>query len=224
MFDLFKKSRKTTVTAVNIKMQGQTHTLEGVESGGETIALKIPFRNKTHADMLTEAKVFKTEKPRPLNIEAIKVAGPFSLVSIEPRVPVEIKPDELVNFMVTIGVPKHNYTGPVNISFEPASEGTIRIEITKTVLDYRGKKTEMEHSSRVLALHKNGIFVEKVQMLKAVPFGGAVRAAEAAFPFRLVNTEPKLPAELNTPNGYMMSFCIQAPDHQYSGALMIRVS
>lgn len=224
MLGLFNKSRKTMVTAVNIKLQGHTHKLDGTESNSDTIELKIPFKNKIHSDMLTDAKVFKAEKSKPLKIDMIKVADPFSLISVEPKVPIEIKSDELINFKVTIGVPKHNYTGPVNISFESVSEEVIHIEITKTILAYRGRKTEIESSSRMLNLQKNGIFVEKVQMLKAMSFGDSVFAAEVAFPFKLVNTEPKLPADLNTPNGYIMSFYIQAPNHHYSGALEIRIS
>lgn len=211
------------ITAINIKLQGHTHKLEGMEASGKQVEVKIPFRNKIHSDMLTEANVFKSVKSKPIRIDAAKVAEPFSLIAVEPKTPIEIKSDELVNFKLTVGVPSHNYTGPMNISFESLGEEVAHIELTKTFLVYKGKKTEIESSSRMLNLQKNGIFVEKVQMYKAMSSGDTLNSVEVAFPFKLVNTDPKLPAKMETPNGYIMAFFIQAPDHNYSGTLEISI-
>ena len=123
-----------------------------------------------------------------------------------------------------LNAPPHNYSGPLTVSFESASEEVIHIEIARTVLNYKGKKTEIESSARMLNLQKNGIMVEKVQMMKAVAFGDTIGSAEAGFPFKLVSTDPKLPVKMDAPNGYIMSFYIQAPDHSYSGDLEITVS
>ena len=62
----------------------------------------------------------------------------------------------------------HNYSGPLTVSLESASEEVIHIEIARTILDYKGKKTEIESSARMLNVQKNGILVENVQLFKAV--------------------------------------------------------
>jgi len=224
MLGLFKRKAKTTITAINIRLQGHVHQIAGVSSSEKVVELRIPFRNKVHSDMLTEGGVFKSVKGKPISITEVKVSDPFTIASIEPKAPLEIKSDEAVEFKIALNVPGHNYSGPLTVSFESASEEVIHIEIARTILNYRGKKTEIESSARMLNLQKNGILVEKVQMMKAVGFGDSVAKAEVGFPFKLVGTDPTLPVKIDTPNGYIMAFQIQAPDHSYSGDLEITVS
>ena len=100
----------------------------------------------------------------------------------------------------------------------------VHIEIARTILDYKGKKTEIESSARMLNVQKNGILVENVQLYKAMSYGDTVKSVEVGFPFKLASTDPKLPVKLDTPNGYIMGFFIQAPDHSYSGDLVIKIS
>jgi hypothetical protein len=223
MFGLFGKKAKTRITSINIRLQGATHQIPGVESSEKAIEIRIPFKNKVHSDMLTDAGVFKAQEGKPISIKEIKVSDPFVLASVDPKPPLEIKSGDSIEFRLSVGVPDHNYSGPLTVSFEAASEEVIHLEIARTILDYKGKKTEIESSARMLNLQKNGILVEKVQMMKAMGFGDTVSGAEAAFPFKIVSTDPKLPVKIDQPNGYIMAFYIQAPDHSYSGDLEIKV-
>ncbi|MDE1865034.1 MAG: hypothetical protein KGH94_00120 [Candidatus Micrarchaeota archaeon] len=224
MFNLFGGKRKTTITGINIRLQGAVHQLKGLESGDSVIELRIPFRNKVHSDMLTDAGVFKAQEGKPISIKEIKVSDPFSIVGIEPKAPVEIKSGDAVEFRIRVNAPEHNYTGPLTISFETAAEEVVHIEIARTILEWKGKRTEIESSARMLNVQKNGIIVENVQLYKAMSFGDIVTSADVEFPFRMASTEPKLPVKLDTPNGYIMGFFIQAPDHSYSGDLVIKIS
>lgn len=224
MLGLFKKRSRTTITGINIKLQGHPHQLPGRESNEDTIELVLPFKNKVHSDMLTEAKVFKATKGKPILITAIKVSEPFSLASVTPNVPLSVESGTEVEFKVSIGVPKHNFTGPLNVSFETETEEVIHIEISKTILVWKGKRVEIESSARMLNLQKNGILVEKVQMMKALSFGDTISGATAEFPFKIVGADPKLPVRIDTPNGYIMAFYVQAPPHSYSGELIINVN
>ncbi len=220
---LFGKRAKTNITAINIRLQGHVHQLGGMSSSEKVLEIRIPFRNKVHSDMLTEAGVFRAAKGKPISITAIKASDPFTIASVEPKAPLEVKSGEAVEFSIRLNAPAHNYSGPLTISFESASEEVIHVEIARTILAYRGRRTEIESSARMLNLQKNGILVEKVQMMKAVGFGDTVTRAEAGAPFRLVSTEPKLPAKMDSPSGFIMSFYLQAPDHSYSGDLEIAI-
>jgi hypothetical protein len=223
MFGLPKR-RKTTITGINIRLQGATHQLKGLESSESIIEIRIPFRNKVHSDMLTDAGVFKAQEGKPISIKEIKVSDPFVVVGIEPEAPLEVKSGELVEFKIRLNAPAHNYTGPLTVSFETASEEVVHIEIARTILEYKGKRTEIESSARMLNVQRNGIIVENVQLYKAMSYGDTVSRVEVESPFRLASTEPKLPVKLDTPNGYIMGFYIQAPSHSFSGDLVIKVS
>jgi hypothetical protein len=223
MLGLFGGKRKTTITGINIRLQGAVHQLKGLESGDEVIELTIPFKNKVHSDMLTDAGVFKAQEGKPISIREVKVSDPFGLIEVEPKAPIEVKSGQSVEFKIKLTAPKHNYTGPLTISFEAVSEEVVHIEIARTILEWKGKRTEIESSARMLNVQKNGIIVENVQLYKAMSSGDTVTSAEAEFPFKLASTEPKMPVKLDATNGYIMGFYIQAPDHSYSGDLVIKV-
>ncbi len=224
MFGLFGGKRKTTITGINIRLQGAVHQLKGLESAESIIEIKIPFKNKVHSDMLTDAGVFKAQEGKPISIKEVKVSDPFSIVQVEPKAPIEIKSGQSVEFTIRLNAPKHNYTGPLTVSLEAATEEVVHIEIAKTILEWKGKRTEIESSARMLNVQKNGIIVENVQLYKAMSSGDTVTSVDVEFPFKIASTEPKLPVKLDAPNGYIMGFYIQAPDHSYSGDLVIKVA
>jgi hypothetical protein len=224
MFGLFGKKARTTITNINIRLQGHVHQIEGISTSEKVIELKIPFKNKVHSDMLTDAGIFKSVKGKPIDIKEIKVSDPFKIVSVEPMAPLQIQSDQSIEFKISLTAPDHNYSGPLTISFEAATDEVVHIEIARTILKYKGKKTEIESSARMLNVQKNGIIVENVQLYKAMSSGDTVSKATAEFPFKIVSTEPKLPVKLDAANGYIMSFYIQAPDHSYSGELEIGIS
>jgi hypothetical protein len=200
------------------------HSLAGMQVKERTFPLEIPFRNKTHSDMLTEAASFKVEKAEPIKIKALEIADPFKLVSIEPALPLEVKADEKIVFKLVIEAPDHNYTGPMNLNFVSESKEMVHIEITKTILEAKGIKTTIETSSRILNLPKGQIFTEKVQLYKAFSFGDKVSSIELGFPFTFVSSEPKLPVTIDDTNTYILSLYIQAPTTAYAGVLDIKIS
>lgn len=224
-FNLFNAKKSTlTITSVNLKLQGQMHNLKGMEVKGTTFEVEVPFKNKTHTDMLTEATQFKAEAAKPFPIKGIEVADPFKLVSVIPALPIEVKADEKIDFKLTIEGPDHNYTGPVTISFLSEIIETIHVEITKTILNLNGKKTAIETSSRILNLQKGHIFSEKIQLYKAMSYGDTVNKIEIASPFTFVSSDPKLPIKLDNTNGYILQLYIQAPTTPYAGVLEVKIN
>jgi hypothetical protein len=223
--DFLKKNKNTVkITNINIKLHGYMHSISGLEIKEKTFTLDIPFKNKVHKDMLTEAASFKAQKAEPLKIKSIEISEPFKLLSIEPKLPIEVKSDEQVTFKLSIEVPEHNYSGPMTIVFGSDGVEMVHIEITKSVLEAKGIKTEIETSSRILNLPKGQIFSEKIQLYKALSYGETVSKVEIAAPFAFVSSEPKLPLKIDDPNTCILNLYIQGPTSSYAGILEIKIS
>ncbi len=220
----FKRGRTTKITVINLKLQGFNHTMKGIESKDEKIEIKIPFSNKLHTDMLTDAGVFKAEKGKPIKIEKIEVSEPFTAVSVQPRPPVEVLPGAKTEFKIVLKPPEHSYAGPLSISFASEQVEMVHIEISRTIIERNGKRIEIPASSRMLNIEKGKIFIEKVQLFKALGYGETVNSISVSFPFKLVSTDPSLPAKIISTNSYIMSMHIQAPTQNYSGELVFYVS
>jgi hypothetical protein len=216
--------QRVTITAINLKLHNHMHSMQGMEVKEKVFSIEIPFKNKSHTDMLTEAASFKAEKAKPLNIKGIEVGEPFRLVSVSPTTPVSVDADQKIDFKLMVEAPEHNYTGPINVSFLSDSIETIHIEISKTILVLNGKRTEIETSSRILNLPRGQIFGEKVQLYKAMSYGDTLSSIEVETPFRFVSSEPKLPLKIDDTNSYILEIYIQGPDQPYAGPLEIRLS
>ena len=187
------KAQKVTITVINLKLHSYMHSMSGLVVKEKSFSIDIPFTNKSHTDMLTQAAAFKTEKAKPIRINSIEVADPFKLISVTPSAPLEIKADEKVDFKLEIAVPGHNYTGPMSVSFISDATPTIHVEISKTILIRNGRRTEIETSSRILNLPKGQIFGEKIQLYKAMSYGDSAKKIDVAPPFKFVSSDPKLP-------------------------------
>ena len=98
------------------------------------------------------------------------------------------------------------------------------MELTKTVLNVKGRKIPIETSSRILNLQKGQIFSEKIQLYKAFSYGDSVSNIEIEKPFAFVSSDPKLPLKIDDTNSYILNLYIQGPDAPYAGALEIRMS
>ena len=83
-FNLFKPRPKVAITAINVKWQGYQHSMGGMAVDSNPFTLSIPFQNKTHSDMLTDAAGFRAQSAKPMTIKNIEVAQPFSLKAITP--------------------------------------------------------------------------------------------------------------------------------------------
>ena len=224
LFDILKKGGgkpRITITAINVKLHGNMHGLEGFTASENPFNVEIPFRNKTHSDMLTEAADFKAQKAEPIRVNSIKVSEPFSLVSAEPNAPITIKPEEKVVFKLRINGPTHNYSGPISISLESDDPEMIHVEIKETVLKWKGRDVPIETSSRILSIPRGQIFTEKVQLYKALTFGDTVSTISIASPFMFAGSDPKLPIKVNDPNSCIVNLYIQAPQTPYAGQLEV---
>ena len=224
-FDLLnflkKGGPKTTITSINITLQNYVHSINGMQVRESTFEVAIPYTNKTHTDLLTNSTEFKAEEAKPFVIKAITVADPFKLLSYEPKTPIEVKADQRIEFKLKVEAPKHNYTGPMNVTFNSDNVETIHVEISKTALIHNGTKTEIETSSRILNIPKGQIFVEKVQLYKALSYNDAVNAITIEAPFKFVSSMPKLPLKIDDTNSYILELYIQAPQTSYAGPLEI---
>lgn len=222
-FNPFKRRKTTKITVINLKLQGFNHTMDGMESKEDKIEIKIPFTNKLHTDMLTDAGVFKAQKGKPIKIEKIVVSEPFEMVSITPGMPVEVPPGGKTEFKIMLKPPAHSYAGPLSISFASEQVEMVHIELSRTLIEHNGKRIEIPASSRMLNIEKGKIFTEKVQLFKALGYGETAKEISVSFPFKLISTDPPLPATINDANSYIMSMHIQAPSQNYSGEMVLTI-
>ena len=222
--DFMKIRPKVVISNINIKFMGNMHSIAGMKVSSRLFDLKIPFQNKTHSDMLTEAASFKVQKARPIVVKKIEVMQPFKLNLVAPDVPLEVKPDQKIEFKMKIEAPNYNYEGPLMLNFVSDEIEMVHIEISKTVLSTNGKQTEIETSSRILSLPKGQIFSEKVQLLKALSYGDEIHKIEIEKPFSFVSSDPVLPIKIDKTNSYILNLYIQAPNNPYAGTLEIKLS
>ncbi|HVC58168.1 MAG TPA: hypothetical protein VND15_01685 [Candidatus Acidoferrales bacterium] len=223
-FNLFGKKTKVVVNGISVKWQGYAHKLDGMPIKARTFEFTLPFQNKTHEDMLTKAADFKAQKAMPAVIKAIEVSNPFKLVSVEPALPVTVQPDQKITLKMVFEAPDYNYEGPLAINLASDQVEAIHIEITKVIMQAKGKDVEIETSSRIMSMAKGQIFQEKVQMFKALSFGDTVSKVEISAPFKIVSTDPKLPFTLDQTNSYIATLFVQAPESSYAGTLVFTFS
>lgn len=218
------KRQKATITAINLRLHNHVHSMDGLTVNGKRFSIDIPFTNKSHSDMLVDSAAFKAEQAKPIMIKSLEIAEPFGLVSVSPATPLEIKADERVIFKLWVEAPDYSYTGPMSVSFVSDAAPTVHIELSKTILVRNGKRTEIVAPLRILNLEKGQIFVEKVQLYRAMSQGDTVEGIEIARPFKIVSCEPKLPLRVKGTKNYAIELYIQAPDASYAGPLEIRLS
>lgn len=216
---MFGKKDTVTVTAINIKWHGKIHTLNGKTTKEGFLDLEIPFMNKPSEKIL----MFKAQKKKPEKIISIEVASPFSLVSMSPQPPTEIAENERVVFKLKIALPNYNYSGPLNLELKTEDPDMIHVELAKTILKRGDKSVEVENSSSIISVPKNGVFLQNIQMYKILTYRDTVAKVSVPAPFTFVSTDPKLPFTINDENSYIVGFYIQAPDHSYAGPLVIRL-
>jgi len=223
-FNLFGKKTKVVVNGISVKWQGYAHKLDGMPVKGRTFEFTLPFQNKTHEDMLTKAANFKAQEALPAVIKAIEVSNPFALVSVEPALPITVQPDQKITLKMVFQAPDYNYEGPLAINLASDQVEAIHIEITKVIMQVKGRDVEIETSSRIMSMAKGQIFQEKVQMFKALSFGDTVSKVEISAPFKIVSTDPKLPFTLDQTNSYIATLFVQAPESSYAGTLVFTFS
>ena len=222
-FNLFGKTSKVAVTAVNLKWKGSTHTLPGVKIKGATFDLTVPFQNKNEEKFEFLKEYFKQTKPS-AKIKSIKVSEPFSLVSSSPQTPIEVQDNQKVEFKLRVAAPEYAYEGPLNIELESETEEMVHVEITKIIIKAGDKKAELTDRPTIMNIAKGQIFKQNIHLFGMVGFGASVNKIEVVAPFALVASDPKPPFTIDNQTGYLVDLYIQAPRSNYGGPLEIIIS
>lgn len=225
---LFKRKgdKKVTITSVNIRWMGQMHAMEGFEVETNPFTITIPFQNKTQQDALPfEAlkEKLKAQEKAPIRITGIESSTPFKLISVYPKLPVDVPSSVRVEFKITLQAPDYTYTGPVTISLGSEEAGMIKVQINKVIVTTPMKSVEIENSGVILNMPKGGIFKNSIQMYKAMSYGERVDKVTLEKPFEFVSCDHQIPFTINEPSSYLVTFYIKAPDVDYAGPMEIKL-
>lgn len=223
-FNFLKKGTKVAVTAVNLKWRGSTHTLGKVEVKGKVFDVTIPFQNRQQESFEFLNTYFKPQKKPVMRIKGVSIKEPFKLVSAFPNLPVAIKEGEKIEFKLTVNTPDYSYEGPLNIELlSDSAEDMVHLEISKIIVGFKDKRTEMKDKSVILDLSKGQVFKQNLHLFGAVDFGGEVRKIEVLPPFAFVSSDPQTPFKIDNKTGYLIDLYIQAPQTNYGGPLEIKM-
>ena len=223
--NFFRKNTKSPlieISSVNIMWNNTFHTLQGLKTLEAQFEIKVPFANNNKVNELVKS-IFKEGKGEIITIKDVSVYKPFELVSIDPKLPININPNEKIEFTIRLNGPKQNYSGPLSIKLVPEEHERVKIEINKTRIIYKGHSIDIDKSEMILSLPKGQIFKNTVQMYKALSLGDVVSEIRINEPFKLVSTEPKLPFKIDNDTSYLATFYITPPDSNYAGPLEITV-
>lgn len=223
MFDFLKKTARVTVSTINVKWRGSTHTLGKLDVKGKTFIVSIPFENKPQEDYnLTFLK--KQQKP-PIVISSLSVRPPFKFVSVEPGLPINAKEGEKLEIKAKIEAPDMNYEGPLDIELvSDTAQDMAHVEITKVMVAANGKSTQLQNKPVIADMTKGQVFKQSVHLYGIVEFGTEVKKIEVEKPFAFVGSDPKLPFTLDKKTGFLIDVFVQAPLSNYGGPLEIKIS
>ncbi len=224
----FKKKNggKVTITAVNIKWRGSMHAMDGFEVSENPFTITIPFQNKSQQDALPFDALkerFRAQEKAPVRITGVDVATPFKLVSMEPKLPVDVMSSQRVELKMTLQAPDYTYSGPVAITLNSEEASMIKIQINKVIVTTPMKSVEIENSGVILNMPKGGIFKNSIQLYKAMSYGERVDKVALEKPFEFVSCDRPIPFTINEPSSYLVTFYIKAPDIDYAGPMEIKL-
>ena len=223
-FNFFKKGSKVTVTSVNLKWRGSTHTLGKVEVRGKTFDVGVPFQNKQQESFEFLNTYFKQQKKPAIRIKGVLIKEPFKIVSAFPQLPVEISENERVEFKFKVAAPDFSYEGPLNIELlSDSAEDIVHLEISKIVISFKDKRTEIKDKAIIMDVSKGQVFKQNLHLFGAVEFGGEVRKITALPPFVFVSSDPETPFKIDNKTGYLIDLYLQAPQTNYGGPLEIKM-
>ncbi len=220
LFGKGKESKpKISVTSVNLKFMGNSHSLSGMQVGSEIFDYVIPFQNKMGNSLLPD-----NLKGPSMRLSSIVVSPPFKLLEVTPKLPVDVPYMSKISFTLRIQAPKVTYDGPISINFGNESTDNIALNVQKVVLLRNGKTVDLENSEMVATMQKSQLFKKEIQLYKIISFKDTVNAIEVSKPFELVSVSPKLPITADKEDSYIISLFIKAPEFSYSGNIEIKLS
>ncbi|MCL4365289.1 MAG: hypothetical protein M1569_02625 [Candidatus Marsarchaeota archaeon] len=214
--NLNRQDSRINVTVVNLKFMGNTHGLGGIKSDKPIFELDIPFQNKMGSELLPN----NIKGPK-IRIDKISVAGPFALLDISPKLPVDVEFMSRAVFRLRIKGPDVRYEGPLSVNFGNDPAGTVNIGIGRIILHHNGKDIELENSQIISNMQRSQVFRQGIQLYRIMSLGDTLNNIAINRPFEVIDTEPKLPVNLNKKDSYIINIFIKAPDVSYSGNLDI---
>ncbi len=207
---------KISITSINLRFMGNSHGLDGVKAYDSVFKLNIPFQNKMGSELLPD----NINGPN-MRIDKISVSAPFTLLDVDPKLPVDVGFMSKVMFRLRIKGPDVKYEGPLSVNFGNDPTGTVNVAVKKIVLHYKGKTGDLENSQIVSNMQKSQVFRQEVQLYKIMSFGDTLNAIIISRPFEIVGTDPKLPIALDRRDSYVISMFIKAPEASYSGDIEV---
>ncbi len=219
--ELFKKT-KVTVTSINLKWRGATHSINGMKIAKRLFEIKIPFQNKPEEDYNLD--FLKKQKKPAATVNKIDVKEPFKLVSIAPELPAKIEESEKIEFKAMIEAPDYGYEGPLNVELITDNSDLAHIEIPKVVVISQTNKLELKEKKRIMDIPKGQVFKQNIHLFGVVEFGTEIKKITVASPFTFVSSDPMIPFKVDRKTGYLIDIYIQAPQQNYGGDLEIKIN
>lgn len=210
---------KVSITSVNLKFMGGTHSLKGVEVNSEVFDYTIPFQNKMGSSHLPD-----NLKGPSIAIKSITISEPFTLLEVTPSLPQDVPYLSRTMFTLKIRAPKLSYDGPLSINFGNDASGNIALSVQKVILSHKGRSADLENSEMTATMQKSQLFKKEIQLYKIISFNERINAIEVSKPFELVSVDPKLPITADKKDSYIISLYIKAPEFSYSGIMEIKLS
>lgn len=216
---LKKNETKGKITSIKLYWRDTSHSMDGMDISGKVFTVTVPFTN--HSDT-SELSFLKTTEKRE-TVTDISTSDPFSIDSIDPKPPVEIKPGEHIDFKISLKAPDYNYNGPLTLRFSAPKnkDDLIDLNINKIVLKSGDKEVNLDDTRYFTNFAKNQIFDISVQMYRILEYKGKVESIELNEPFKLVKLDTELPFTINDPSSFVVNLSIKGPDFNYSGPLEI---
>lgn len=210
---------KVSITSINIRLGFDVHSLKGMKVNDATFEYALPYQNKLGSGILPE-----NLKGPSVNISAISIETPFTLLEVTPHLPKEIAYMESLVFNMKIKAPDTNYTGPLSIRLETESKDEIDLHIEKIILVNGQKRIELNDSLENIATKKSQIFRKNIQLYKVLSYGNRVNMVQVNKPFEIVSLNPQPPFTLDKKDSYVLSMLIKSPEFSYAGSLEILFS
>ncbi len=210
---------KVSITAVNLKFMGNTHSLGGLSVPSEVFDYTIPFQNKMGNGILPD-----NLKGPSMKISKITVSEPFQLMDVTPKLPVEVPYMTKTSFTLKIKAPAVTYDGPISINFGNETTENIAVSVKKITLQRGPRSVDLENSEMISTMQKSQVFKKEIQLYKIISLNDTVKSIEVSKPFELVSVTPALPIKADKKDSYIISLFIKAPSFSYAGNMEIKLS
>ncbi len=219
--DIFKrkkgaKTEGVEITNIYVKLGGDMHGLGGRTVKAEAFDLTIPYSNRLANDLLPD-----NLKGPPITISSISAEKPFSLLSVSPSLPQTVEYMSKTVFSLRINAPRPPYSGPLVIKFETDSSENVNVRIERITLINADRSYNLEDSASDMTLKKSQIFKKDIQLYKILSYNQHVEAIEINKPFKLEETRPKPPFNIDKKDSYIAELYIRCPEFNYTGPMEI---